>query len=64
MKHILLLNLHQKYDGFANGNLTHNLMNEAQKFFLDNGDEVKKKAQLMRRMLLCTKLFEVVLFSQ
>ncbi|OYZ62518.1 MAG: flavodoxin [Sulfuricurvum sp. 24-42-5] len=42
MKHILLLNLHQKYDGFANGNLTHNLMNEAKKFFLDNGYEVKE----------------------
>lgn len=44
MKHILLLNLHQKYDGFANGNLTHDLMNEAKKFFLANGYEVRETA--------------------
>lgn len=42
MKHILLLNLHQKYDGFANGNLTHDLMNEAKKFFTANGYEVRE----------------------
>ena len=44
MKHILLLNLHQKYEGFANGNLTHDLMNEAKKFFLDHGYEVRETA--------------------
>lgn len=40
MKHVLLLNLHQKYEGFANGNLTHDLLNEAKKFFLAHGYEV------------------------
>lgn len=44
MKHVLLLNLHQKYEGFANGNLTHDLMNEAKKFFLANGYEVRETA--------------------
>ncbi|OHD91520.1 MAG: flavodoxin [Sulfuricurvum sp. RIFOXYD2_FULL_44_160] len=42
MKHVLLLNLHQKYEGFANGNLTHNLLNEAKKFFSANGYEVRE----------------------
>ena len=42
MKHILLLNLHQKYEGFANGNLTHDLMNEAKIFFTENGYEVRE----------------------
>lgn len=42
MKHILLLNLHQKYEGFANGNLTHDLLNEAKKFFLAHGYEVRE----------------------
>jgi modulator of drug activity B len=44
MKHVLLLNLHQKYEGFANGKLTHDLMNEAKKFFLANGYEVRETA--------------------
>lgn len=42
MKHVLLLNLHQKYEGFANGNLTKDLLNEAKNFFLENGYEVKE----------------------
>ncbi|MDO9208443.1 MAG: NAD(P)H-dependent oxidoreductase, partial [Sulfuricurvum sp.] len=44
MKHVLLLNLPQKYEGFANGNLTHDLLNEAKKFFLANGYEVRETA--------------------
>lgn len=42
MKHVLLLNLHQKYEGIANGNLTRDLLNEAKTFFLSNGYEVKE----------------------
>ena len=42
MKHVLLLNLHQKYEGFANGNLTHDLMDEAKKFFQEHGYEVRE----------------------
>jgi len=42
MKHVLLLNLHQKYEGFANGNLTHDLLNEAKKFFTANGYDVRE----------------------
>jgi modulator of drug activity B len=42
MKHVLLLNLHQKYEGFANGNLTHDLLAEAKKFFLAHGYEVRE----------------------
>lgn len=42
MKHVLLLNLHQKYEGIANGNLTHNLLNEAKAFFLSQGYDVKE----------------------
>lgn len=42
MKHVLLLNLHQKYEGIANGNLTKELLGEAKKFFLKNGYEVKE----------------------
>lgn len=42
MKHILLLNLHQKYEGFANGNLTHDLLAEAKKFFLAHGYDVRE----------------------
>jgi NADPH dehydrogenase (quinone) len=42
MKRVLLLNLHQKYEGVANGNLTRNLLNEAKTFFLENGYEVKE----------------------
>lgn len=40
MKHILLLNLHQKYEGFANGNLTKDILNEAKNFFIKNGYDV------------------------
>lgn len=42
MKHVLLLNLHQKYEGIANGNLTRDLLNEAKTFFLSKGYEVKE----------------------
>lgn len=42
MKHVLLLNLHQKYEGIANGNLTHDLLNEAKVFFLSQGYDVKE----------------------
>lgn len=44
MKRVLLLNLHQKYEGIANGNLTRDLLQEAKSFFLDNGYEVKETA--------------------
>lgn len=42
MKHVLLLNLHQKYEGIANGNLTHDLLNEAKAFFLSQGYDIKE----------------------
>lgn len=42
MKRVLLLNLHQKYEGFANGNLTRDLLSEAKTFFTNNGFEVKE----------------------
>lgn len=42
MKHVLLLNLHQKYEGFANGNLTRDLLNEAKTFFQENGYEIRE----------------------
>lgn len=42
MKHVLLLNLHQKYEGGANGNLTRDLLKEAKSFFLNNGYEVRE----------------------
>jgi modulator of drug activity B len=42
MKHVLLLNLHQKYEGIANGNLTKELLGETKAFFLENGYEVKE----------------------
>lgn len=44
MKHVLLLNLHQKYDGFANGNLTRDILAEAKKFFTEHGYEVRETA--------------------
>lgn len=44
MKRVLLLNLHQKYEGFANGNLTKDLLSEAKTFFLKQGYEVKETA--------------------
>lgn len=42
MKHVLLLNLHQKYEGFANGNLTKTLLNEAKIFFEARGYEIRE----------------------
>jgi modulator of drug activity B len=42
MKKVLLLNLHQKYDGIANGNLTRSLVGEAKTFFEANGFEIKE----------------------
>jgi modulator of drug activity B len=42
MKRVLLLNLHQKYEGIANGNLTRDLLKEAKAFFLENGYDVKE----------------------
>lgn len=42
MKRVLLLNLHQRYEGFANGNLTRDLLSEAKTFFTNNGYEVKE----------------------
>lgn len=42
MKQVLLLNLHQKYEGFANGNLTRDILKEAHSFFSDNGYEIKE----------------------
>lgn len=42
MKHVLLLNLHQKYEGFANGNLTRDLLAAAKSYFLEHGYEVRE----------------------
>ena len=42
MNKVLLLTLHQKYDGIANGNLTRNLIDEARSFFAANGYEIKE----------------------
>ncbi len=42
MKKVLLLTLHQKYDGIANGNLTRALVAEAKAFFETMGYEVKE----------------------
>lgn len=36
------MNLHQKYEGFANGNLTRDLLKEAKTFFLNHGYEVRE----------------------
>ena len=44
MKHVLLLNLHQKYEGFAEGNLTRELLKEARAFFTEHGYEVRETA--------------------
>ncbi|MDD2266649.1 NAD(P)H-dependent oxidoreductase [Sulfuricurvum sp.] len=44
MKNVLLLNLHQKYEGFANGNLTRDLINEARSFFTSQGYAVRESA--------------------
>lgn len=37
MKNVLLLNLHQRYEGFAEGNLAQTIVNEAKQFFESNG---------------------------
>jgi len=42
MKNVLLLNLHQKYEGIANGNLTNDLLLTAKQFFIDHGYTVKE----------------------
>ncbi len=42
MKKVLLLNLHQKYEGIANGNLTRSILAEAKTFFEENGYEIKE----------------------
>jgi modulator of drug activity B len=42
MKRVLLLNLHQKYEGIANGNLTRDLLTEAKSFFVNQGYKVKE----------------------
>lgn len=42
MKRVLLLNLHQKYEGIANGNLTKDLLSETKIFFSNNGYEIKE----------------------
>lgn len=42
MKHVLLLNLHQKYEGLANGNLTRDILAEAKRYFLEHGYEVRE----------------------
>ena len=42
MKKVLLLNLHQKYEGIANGNLTRSILAEAKTFFKENGYEIKE----------------------
>jgi modulator of drug activity B len=42
MKRVLLLNLHQKYEGIANGNLTRDLLKEAKAFFSTNGYEIQE----------------------
>lgn len=42
MKNVLLLNLHQKYDGFANGNLNRDLLLRAKSFFAEKGFEIRE----------------------
>ena len=37
MKNVLLLNLHQKYEGFANGHLNGTLVDVAEQFFIQKG---------------------------
>jgi modulator of drug activity B len=41
MKNILILNGHQKYEGFADGNLTKDFVNKAKVFFNNNNFNVK-----------------------
>ena len=42
MPNILILNLHQKYEGFANGNLTREIAGEAKRFFESRGCAVRE----------------------
>jgi len=41
MKNILIINGHQKYEGFAEGNLTKDYVHKAKESFTDNGFNVK-----------------------
>jgi modulator of drug activity B len=41
MKKVLIINGHQKYEGIAEGKLTQVYIDEANKYFIDNGFEVK-----------------------
>ncbi|MDD2791365.1 MAG: NAD(P)H-dependent oxidoreductase [Sulfurimonas sp.] len=41
MKNILIINAHQKYEGFAEGNLTKDYINKAKEFFTANGFSIK-----------------------
>lgn len=42
MKNILVINGHQKYEGFAEGNLTKDYINKAKDFFNANGFNIKQ----------------------
>lgn len=42
MKKVLILNLHQKYEGFAEGKLTELIIEESKKFFATHGYEVRE----------------------
>lgn len=42
MPNILILNLHQKYEGFAEGNLTREIIGEAKRFFESSGHTVRE----------------------
>lgn len=41
MAHVLILNLHQKYEGFANGGLNASIAAAAAEYFRANGDDVE-----------------------
>jgi len=42
MKNILIINGHQKYEGFADGNLTKDYINKAKEFFSSNDFTIKE----------------------
>jgi modulator of drug activity B len=42
MRNVLMLNLHQKYEGFANGDLTRRIMQEAESFFAAHGYKLQE----------------------
>ncbi|RXK00512.1 flavodoxin [Arcobacter sp. CECT 8986] len=44
MKKVLIINAHQKYEGYAEGNLTQNYIDKANEFFTKNGFEIKNTA--------------------